>query len=110
MTNEKWTPEVEDKPLLIVPTREEVENLQVGDYAIDALGRMRRVASIAYRGTDINGRVYVGYTTEFGKDGSTMTNSMKEGQLVRTVAASVRYTSAELDAIERRINKERTAA
>jgi hypothetical protein len=35
---------------------------------------------------------------------------MKEGELLRTVATSNAYTSAELDGIERKANQERTPA
>jgi len=95
--------------IILVPTREEVESLQVGNLALDAFGRMSEVTEIFGRGNDIKGRAYVCYYTRFGANGSCST-SMKEGELVRTVATSGRYTSAELDAIERQINQERTAA
>lgn len=93
-------------PALIVPTREEIDNLQVGDLAIDCFGKMSRVVRIAFRGTDLNGRAYVGYNTDLGP-GSTISQSIKEGELVRTLATSRDHTSTALDAIERRINQER---
>ncbi len=96
--------------LLVVPTRAHVENLRVGDLAIDPFGRLRRVTCIAFRDTDINGRAYVGYYTELGNDGAAISNSMKEGELVRTLATSCAYTAAELDAIEREINEQRVGA
>ena len=89
---------------LLVPTRDQVETLQVGDLAIDCFGEMRRVTGIFARGYDTNGRAYVCYYTEHG-EGSSISHSMKEGQLVRTVATSRHYTSAELVVIERRMRR-----
>jgi hypothetical protein len=65
------------------------------------------VVRIAYRGVDINGRAYVGFYTAFGENG-TLSGSYKEGELVRTVPLCSRYTSHELDVIERRAREERT--
>jgi|WetSurMetagenome_2_1015567.scaffolds.fasta_scaffold494268_1 hypothetical protein len=83
-----------------VPTRKEVEELREGDAALDCFGKLRRVMRITYRGVDIYGRAYVGFYTAFGENGGSISHSYKEGELVRTVALSNRYTSAECDRIE----------
>jgi hypothetical protein len=86
--------------IILIPTREQVENLKEGDLAIDCFGKMRKVTRICHRGVDIHGRAFVGYYTEHGTNGS-ISHGMKEDTLVRTVATSQRYTSAELDSMER---------
>jgi hypothetical protein len=93
----------------MIPTREDIETLKVGDLAPDCFGRMNRVTEIFAQKDDINGRAFVCYYTAFGTSGSC-SHSMKEGELLRTVATSNAYTSAELDAIERKANQERAAA
>ena len=98
-----------DGPALYVPTREEVQSLKVGDLAPDAFGRMSEVTEIFGQKDDINGRAFVCYYTRFGSNGGSCSTSMKEGELVRSVAASGRYTSADLIAIERKINAERAS-
>jgi hypothetical protein len=93
--------------IMLIPTREQVEWLKEGDLALNCFGRMVPVVRIAYRGVDINGRAYVGFYTAFGQNG-TLSGSYKEGELVRTVPLCSRYTSHELDVIERRAREERT--
>lgn len=73
-------------------TRAQIEGLKVGDYlshTIDTVGlqprpgarwsQPRRVVEITFRGTDVNGRAYVGFATEFGPT-SSITGSIKEGE------------------------------
>lgn len=84
---------------LFMFTREQVEGLRVGDFAPDPFGRLREVKSVDFRGNDVNGKAYVGYSVEFGLH-STITNSIKEGKLLRTVALSRELNSAEIDQLE----------
>jgi hypothetical protein len=91
-----------------IPTEEEVANLKVGDLAPSSLGAdengLGKVIKITYRGVDINGKPFVGFSTEWHGPGSSVTNSMKVDELVRTLHYCRRYTSAELDRIERELN------
>jgi hypothetical protein len=105
MTNYQTNP---TGPALIVPTLADIQNLQVGDLALDCFGKMRRVIDIRFRGTDVYGRAFVGFTTEFGEN-SGISHSLKENELARTVATSNAHASAELDAIERSILADRPA-
>jgi hypothetical protein len=45
--------------------------------------------------------------SEYGSNRSTITESVKEDELVRTVALSSLYSSAKLDEIERDMRKQR---
>lgn len=90
-----------------MPTRAYVETLQVGDFAPDPFGKPARVVSIHGRGEDLNGRAFVCFCTAFGTGSSSISNSLKEGELARSTRITGRHTSRELDAIERQINEER---
>lgn len=83
----------------IVPTKRDVECLAPGDIAPTIFG-WAKVVSIAYRGTDITGRAYVGYYAEFGEN-AIISHSLKENELDRSLLATSGMTSAEVDAIER---------
>ena len=88
----------------LIPTREQVESLSVGDFALDCWGRLAEVTQVTYRDVDVNGRLFVGYYTR-SLAGGEVSQSIKEGRLVRTLAVCCIHTSAELDAIERRLLK-----
>jgi len=83
-----------------VPSRAEVEAVEVGSLAIDCFGNWKPVVEILHRGPDIVGKLFVHYTVPFGDNGSTITHSIKEGELVRTVPLSCKYTANELRDIE----------
>ena len=91
-------------PDFYIPNRQTILNLKVGDKAIDCFGNMSEVVEIFGRGVDVNVKWYVCYTTRLGEN-STVSGSMKEGELVRTVELSKYYTSHELDMIEREMEK-----
>ena len=91
-----------DGIVFFCPTREWVQNLRVGDKAPNCFGEWREVREITYSGIDINGKAFVGYYTEFGP-GSTISHSATEGEIDRTVPLTNRYTSHEIDALERSI-------
>ncbi len=87
------------KPQIHVWDRKKIQSLKEGDLAPDAFGRLKKVKEIQYRRDDVNGLAFVGYTVEFGPN-STISNSMKEGRILRTVELSKYYTSAQIDAME----------
>ena len=86
--------------MLQMPTREDVLNLVVGDAIHGPLGPSE-VVSIHGRGFDADGLAFVCYYLYNGPD-STVSDSMKEDRIERSVRSSNHFTSAELDAIERR--------
>ncbi len=88
--------------VLLVPNAADVVGLEEGVLALNCFGEWAKVTRISYRGEAVvpPGVPYVGYYTATSAT-SSMSGSYKVGQLVRTVHASSRYTSAELDAIER---------
>jgi hypothetical protein len=90
-------------PQIYIPTRSEIEPLKEGDLAPDCFGQWRRITRIYARGYDVNGRAYVCYYTEFGPEAS-ISNSLKEGEINRTVALTGKYTSHELDLIEKKLS------
>ena len=87
------------------PSRKYIENLTVGDLALNPYGRLSKVVNITYRGDTIKfgrhegGKAYVGVELENGEH-STITNSYREGELVATLALSAQFTSAQCDEIE----------
>lgn len=97
--------------LFLLPTLADVHNLQVGDLAPASLGAdengLARVVRIRYRGIDIEGKAYVGYCTAHGNDGASVSNSIKEDRLDRSLFTSRHFNSAELDQIERELLAER---
>jgi hypothetical protein len=85
--------------MLYIPTRSDIEAMQVGDKAMNCFGRPARVVEVSFRGTDIKGKAYVGVKLNFGPN-STITQSFKEDELVRHVGTSAKFTSHQLDDIE----------
>ncbi len=92
---------------VFLPTRSEIESLAVGNLAPDCFGNLRTVVEISFRGIDINGRAYVGYTTWFGAN-STVSNSLKEGRILRHTGLNL--TSAAIDALEEQAEARRPTA
>jgi hypothetical protein len=92
-------------PEIYMPTREDIEALKVGDVAPYAFGQ-GKVASISCRREDMYGRLYVLYYVHRSPT-SQMSASMKEGEIVRSLAATREHTSAELRDIERAVRAER---
>jgi hypothetical protein len=86
-------------PEIYIPTRAEIEALKEGDLAPDCFGHWRRVTKVYAKGHDVKGKAYVCYYTEFGQ-GASLSNSLKEGEVHRTVALTARYSSRELDDLE----------
>jgi len=90
------------QPILNVPTRKEIEAIEVGTMALDCFGKLAKVVAVSAKREDIHGKLFCCYNTDFGP-GSSISMSQKEDKLTRTVAASNRYKSAELDVIEAEI-------
>lgn len=88
----------------VIPTRDQVASLKVGDLALDCFGKMSRVTRIVCCKEDIHGKLFVIYYTQLGTT-SSISGSYKEGELVRTVQLSNEHTSSELCAIERELAK-----
>jgi hypothetical protein len=65
---------------LAMPTREDIENLKVGDFAPYSLGA-GEVVEISFRGENQIGRKFVGYYVRFGESGGSMSHTLVEGQI-----------------------------
>jgi hypothetical protein len=74
----------------VLPTIDDVNDLQEGDMVPDCFGRLSPVMSITYRGNDVHGKAYVGYYTKFS-DNATISGSMKEGEYLATVPMTSKY-------------------
>lgn len=72
------------------PTREDVQNLKVGDMALNPFGRYAEVKNIFAQKDDINGKAFVCYYTDYGP-GSTISNSAKEGEVTPSMAVTSKY-------------------
>ncbi len=86
-----------------IPTRQEIEDLKVGDEALGIFG-WGRVKEIFARDTDINGKKFVCAYLEY-PSGLVMSQSLKEGELIRTGAVTGKHTSAEVQEIEDNMNE-----
>ena len=74
------------KTISKVPTRTEVENLQVGDLVMNCFGQFKEVTSIVSGGDDVNGKAYKVFYQQFGSSETTrMSHSIKEGEKILTV-------------------------
>ena len=89
-----------EEVIAFVPTREYVQDLVVGQDVLDAFGDLRPVDHIFARGVAIDGRAYVCFYTKHGDNGM-LSQSFKEDELVRTLHLCCRFSSAELDKLER---------
>lgn len=75
------------KTISKVPTRTEVENLQVGDLVMNCFGQFKEVTSIVSGGDDVNGKAYKVFYQQFGSSETTrMSHSIKEGEKILTVS------------------------
>lgn len=90
-TSNKINHKVIDGLLVVKPTRQDIESLQVGDYAPNCFGKFGKVNEISYRGIDVNGKAYVGYYVQWHGDDSSISESIKEDNIVMTVPLSNKY-------------------
>ena len=87
--------------MLYIPTLHDIESLQVGNMAMDCFGRQSEVSQITIKSTDVNGKAFVLYYTNSRTGNGQISMSMKEDELVRHVGTSAKFTSYELDDIEK---------
>lgn len=87
--------------MLYIPTRSDIEALEVGDTSLDCFGKQAKVTQITVRSEDINGKLFVYYYTALPTSNGQISMSQKEDKLVRHVGTSAKYTSHQLDEIER---------
>ena len=85
---------------IYMPEKQDIENLKVGDLALDCFGRFAEVTEISARKTDIEGKLFVCYYTKFGP-GSYISMSMKEEELARTSNLYGFFDSSKLRQIEK---------
>jgi len=93
-------------PEIYIPTRAEIEALKEGDLAPDCFENWKRVTRIYARGDGVNRKAYVCYYTEFGP-GASISNSLKEDEINRTVALTAKYSCRELDDLEEKVLRRR---
>lgn len=94
---------------LRIPEAVDVLNLKVGDDAPNCFGGIRMVTAIFHRGEDRNGVPFVCYTVAMSdrdtiQNGCGCSSSMKVGELMRTMAATCAFKSADLDDVESYLN------
>lgn len=85
---------------VVIPTKEDIDNIAVGTFAPDCFGSFREVVKVAYDGINVNGKKFISYYTKLSDTGS-VSNSLTEGKILRSLAATRYFTSAELDQIEK---------
>jgi hypothetical protein len=90
----KLTHKVIDGLAVIRPSRDDVQNLAVGDCIPDCFGRMARVVRIYAQRDDVSGKAFVCFYTDFGS-GSSMSGSMKEGEIYMTLAVTSQFHRTE---------------
>ena len=82
-----------------MPTKADIENLKVGDLAPASFGPSKKVIEIIYRGTDVNGKAYVGYYVELSPT-SSLSHSLQQDRISRDLSTTKAFSSHELDLIE----------
>ena len=85
--------------LAFKPSRQWILSLEAGSLAPDCFNRIREVKEVSFRGEDSQGKAFVGVRLAWGIN-STMSNSYKEGELVRGLGLSSILTSSECDQLE----------
>lgn len=67
-------------------TKQDVDNLMAGDLVCNCFGELTKVVSIHHKGIDINGNSFACFYQVFGSGtGSTISNSIKEGEPINTI-------------------------
>lgn len=87
---------------VVVPTREDIWNLQVGDMAPSCFPEPRRVVRIYARKDDIHGKAFVCYYTEFG-DGASISESAKEDEMHFSICWKVGSLHTEMEHMRRQV-------
>lgn len=81
------------------PTAEQIQNLKVGDKALNPYGEWDTVYEIYGRGQNVEGKWFVCFYT--GDNTSSISHSYQEGKIVRTLPVCNRFSSAELIEMEK---------
>ena len=93
--------------MFYIPTRQEIQSFQIGDLAPNSLSKTwQPITEIYARKQDVNGKWFICYYTKFGEN-STISHSLKENELDRSVSLISNHTSHELDEIEKQLLAER---
>ena len=90
-----------------IPSAADVDAVQVGSMAPDCFGRMALVTRVIYRKTG----VHVGYICAMSPSDTVenqcgCSNSIRAGELVRTVQLTQAMNSADCDRLEEVMNRE----
>ena len=93
---------INTQPVLFKPSRSYIEQVRVGSLVPNCFGKLAEVTEIYARKDDIHGKLFVCFYTKMS-EGATVSGSLKEGELFRSVATSYWGTSAQLDEIEKNI-------
>lgn len=83
-----------------IPTKQDIDNLKIGDRAPTCFDYDGIVKEIIYRGIDINGKAYIGYYAEWSLTDSRISMSLKENELVIPVKLCGMFTANKLKQIE----------
>jgi hypothetical protein len=86
--------------MAIFPTLADILGLEVGDTVLNTFGKPATVTAIYGRGNDLNGKAYVCFYAK-SETGLTLSDSLKEDEVERSVRTSSAFTSAEIDDAER---------
>lgn len=100
-----------NRAVALVPERQDVDGLMVGMVAPNVFGE-GVVDEIRYTGTDIHGKRFVGYVCRWpahAPAGNTITGSLKEGELIRTLDLCNLFDSWDLDRAEKASAKGETS-
>jgi hypothetical protein len=90
-----------------IPTAQEIQSFQIGDLAPNSLSKeWQPITEIFARDKNVNGQWYICYYTRL-RENSTISHSLVEDKLDRTIWTSRDYTSHELDKIEKQLLKEK---
>ena len=87
--------------MLYIPTLRDIESLKVGDMAMDCFGKKATITQITHRGITLSRKAFILYYTASSTGNGQISMSMKEDELVRHVGTSAKFTSWQLDDIER---------
>ena len=60
-------------------SKEDIENIKIGDILPNCFGQMKEVTKITFRGKTPKGKLFVGVRQQFS-DNSTLTNTYTEGK------------------------------
>ena len=93
-----------------LPSVADVESVAVGKLAPNCFGSEAIVTRISHIGNDIQGKRFVHYVCAMSEhdtphNGCGCSMSMKDGELIRTVALTEIYSSVQCDRLEREMRE-----